>query len=171
MTLAPSLRALVWFAATIVLAAIEPTSLCNQAQRRTPCLRKSLTALTIFSLNSKQRGHSNPATPRFLAPVFSASLALPLRPLRFKIWPFSLTHTSPQLKTSSRSYNQIRMKRMLPVLTCLLVASLCPAQEQSNSEPPPAQSSAAPVSSPVPVMDGGAGPCSLDLTIHAVDAN
>jgi hypothetical protein len=32
MTLAPSLRALVWFAATIVLAAIEPTSLCNQAE-------------------------------------------------------------------------------------------------------------------------------------------
>jgi hypothetical protein len=33
MTLAPSLRALVSFAATIVLAAIEPTSLCNQAER------------------------------------------------------------------------------------------------------------------------------------------
>src|SRR5438309_8305743 len=32
MTLAPSLRALVWFAATIVLAAIEPTSLCNQTE-------------------------------------------------------------------------------------------------------------------------------------------
>ena len=59
---------------------------------------------------------------------------------------------------------------MLPVLICLLVASLCPAQEHSNSEPPPAQSSAAPVSSQVPVMDGGAGPCSLELTIHDVDA-
>src|ERR1700746_3349737 len=33
MTLAPSLRALVSFAATIVLAAIEPTSLCNQAHK------------------------------------------------------------------------------------------------------------------------------------------
>jgi hypothetical protein len=55
---------------------------------------------------------------------------------------------------------------MLPVLICLL-AALCPAQEHSNSQPPPAQ---APVSSQIPVMDGGAGPCSLELTIHHVDA-
>ena len=59
---------------------------------------------------------------------------------------------------------------MLSVLTCLLVASFCAAQEHSNSEPPPAQSSTTPVSSQVPAMDGGAGPCSIELTIHDVDA-
>ena len=57
------------------------------------------------------------------------------------------------------------MNRTLLLLACLLLASLCSAQDASNAKPSAPQSGAQ-----VPVMDGGAGPCSLELTIHDVDA-
>ena len=57
------------------------------------------------------------------------------------------------------------MNRELAVLTCLLLASICPAQEPANSEP-----SSKSATAQVPVIDGGAGPCSVELTIHDVDA-
>ena len=54
------------------------------------------------------------------------------------------------------------MNSPLRVLGCTLLAlSISAAQESAKSDKPLAQ---------VPVMNGGAGPCSLDLTITDVDA-
>jgi len=57
-----------------------------------------------------------------------------------------------------RSYNCADMNRLLRVLCSLLVAFplLSVAQGQSHNEK-------------VPVMDGGAGPCSLELTVTGAD--
>jgi hypothetical protein len=55
-----------------------------------------------------------------------------------------------------RSYNYEDMNRMLRVLCCIVVAlpMLAPAQAQSEN---------------VPVIQGGAGPCSTELTVTGVD--
>lgn len=53
------------------------------------------------------------------------------------------------------------MIRILACAICLLLTSLSRAQEPAQSSKETAQ---------VPVMDGGAGPCSLELTIHDMDA-
>jgi hypothetical protein len=59
------------------------------------------------------------------------------------------------------------MNRTLAVLACLLLPSLCPAQQPAQSEP---SSKSATASSQVPVIDGGAGTCFMELTIHDLDA-
>jgi hypothetical protein len=63
------------------------------------------------------------------------------------------------------------MNRAAGVLCFVLIALFAGGQAQSNQDPsagqkPPAQSD----SSKVPVIDGGIGPCSLELTISGMDA-
>src|SRR5205823_1708734 len=63
------------------------------------------------------------------------------------------------------------MNRAAGVLCFVLIALFACAQAQSNQDPsagqkPPAQSD----SSKVPVIDGGIGPCSLELTVSGTDA-
>src|SRR3954464_246850 len=63
------------------------------------------------------------------------------------------------------------MNRATGVLCFVLIALFAGAQAQSNQDPsagqkPPVQSD----SSKVPVIDGGIGPCSLELTISGTDA-
>jgi hypothetical protein len=70
---------------------------------------------------------------------------------------------------SVASYNWTDMNRMLRVLCCVLMgaASLSSAQQQSNHESDHSTPAQAPER--VPVMDGGAGPCSLELTVAGAD--
>jgi hypothetical protein len=61
---------------------------------------------------------------------------------------------------------------MLGVLGCLLmgVSSVCLAQGQSNHETASTPAGpAAQATERVPVMDGGAGPCSVELTVTRAD--
>jgi len=61
------------------------------------------------------------------------------------------------------------MNRMLPIVCCAVIAWGCftPAAAQANKEnsSPQTQSSAQ-----VPVMNGGAGPCSLEVTVTDIDS-
>ena len=64
------------------------------------------------------------------------------------------------------------MNRMLRVLCCVLIGagSLSSAQVQSNHEMASTHSNpAAQAAVQVPAMDGGAGPCSLELTVAGPD--
>lgn len=66
------------------------------------------------------------------------------------------------------------MNRTLRALGCVLIgiSLVSSAQEQSNHDATPSHSSpaAAAAGDRVPVMDGGAGPCSLELTVISADA-
>ena len=57
-----------------------------------------------------------------------------------------------------RSYNRKHMNRMISVLCSILVAVPLLSRAQA---PAPSET--------VPVMQGGAGPCSLDLTVRGVE--
>jgi hypothetical protein len=63
------------------------------------------------------------------------------------------------------------MKTIHSILTAVLLAAgmtglLCSAQSSQQGSPPPASPAAASAET-IPVMDGGAGPCSLELTVTA----
>lgn len=65
------------------------------------------------------------------------------------------------------------MKRMRHVLCWLFLLAgpagfRCAAQAQANPQTPVSQASSAAVQQ-IPVMDGGAGPCSLELTVTTAD--
>jgi hypothetical protein len=62
------------------------------------------------------------------------------------------------------------MNGMLQVLGCILIAVswLCAAQQQPSNAVGPS-GPATPSTDQVPVMDGGAGPCSLELTVTGPD--
>jgi len=64
------------------------------------------------------------------------------------------------------------MNRMLRGVGCILIAAsfVCVAQQQPSHVAGTTRSgSAFPLPDQVPVMDGGAGPCSLDLTVTGAD--
>ena len=64
------------------------------------------------------------------------------------------------------------MNRMLRVLGCILIAAgwVCAAQQQSSHVAGTVRSGGSfPSTDQVPVMDGGAGPCSLELTVSGPD--
>jgi len=59
------------------------------------------------------------------------------------------------------------MNRAAGVLCFVLIALVVRAQTQSNQNP---AGEKPPAASPIPVIDGAVGPCSLELTISGVDA-
>jgi hypothetical protein len=61
------------------------------------------------------------------------------------------------------------MNRMAGVLCFVVIALLAAARAQSNPTPRTQNNPVAEVSSAVPVMDGGAGRCSLELTVLGAD--
>jgi hypothetical protein len=64
------------------------------------------------------------------------------------------------------------MNGMLRVLTCVLVGAGFLSATQAQSNIAPASTQAGPVSQAaekVPAIDGGAGPCSLELTVTGAD--
>src|ERR1700686_5649314 len=58
------------------------------------------------------------------------------------------------------------MNRMAGVLCCVLVGLLAIAQSQTSENPPAANPGS---KANAPVIDGGAGPCSLELTVLGAD--